>query len=47
MAQSLISKYVWVIDTIYRAGKISFKELNQRWLCDEISEGVDYTQTNF
>ena len=23
--QSLISKYVWVIDTIYRCRKISFK----------------------
>lgn len=47
MAQSLISKYVWVIDTIYRAGKISFKELNQRWLCDEISEGVDIPKRTF
>lgn len=37
MAQGLICKYVWVIDTIYRAGKISFKELNQRWLNNEIS----------
>ncbi len=25
--QSLISKYAWVIETIYRAKKISFKEL--------------------
>lgn len=40
MAQSLISRYVWVINTIYRAGRISFKELNERWLRDEISEGV-------
>ena len=28
--QSLISKYVWVIETIYRRRKISFKELNER-----------------
>ena len=26
--QSLISKYVWVIETIYRRRKITFKELN-------------------
>ena len=39
--QSLISKYVWVIETIYRAKKISFKKLNERWLCDEISRGVE------
>ena len=47
MAQGLISKYVWVIDTIYRAGKISFKELNQRWLNSEISEGVDLPKRTF
>lgn len=40
--QSLISKYVWVIETIYRRRKISFKELNERWVDDiDISRGVD------
>lgn len=32
MAQNLISKYVWIIDTIYKAGRISFKELKRCWL---------------
>ena len=45
--QSLISKYVWVIETIYRAKKISFKKLNERWLCDEISRGVDIPKRTF
>ena len=45
--QSLITKYVWVIETIYKAGKISFKELNKRWLCDEISRGVDIPKRTF
>lgn len=35
MAQSLLSKYVWIIDTIYKADRISFKELNSRWLDSE------------
>lgn len=47
MAQSLISRYVWVIDTIYRAGKISFKELNRKWLQNDISEGVDIPKRTF
>lgn len=47
MVQSLISKYVWVIDIIYRSGKILFKELNQRWLDDEISKGVDIPKHTF
>ena len=45
--QTLISKYVWVIETIYKAGKISFKELNKRWLRDEISRGVDIPKRTF
>ena len=46
--QTLINKYVWVIDTIYRAGKISFRELNRRWVRDEeISEGVELAKRTF
>ena len=46
--QSLISKYVWVIDTIYRRRKISFKELNERWVRDtDISRGLDIPKRTF
>ena len=45
--QSLISKYVWVIEAIYRAGKISFRELNEKWLDDEISRGVEIPKRTF
>ena len=46
--QSLISKYVWVIETIYRAKKISFKELNEKWLRDiDISRGVAIPKRTF
>ena len=45
--QSLISKYVWVIETIYRAKKISFKELNEKWLDDDISRGVEIPKRTF
>jgi hypothetical protein len=45
---TLIAKYVWVIDTIYRAGKISFKELNRRWVRDEeISQGKELAKRTF
>ena len=45
---TLIAKYVWVIDTIYRAGKISFKELNRRWVGDEeISQGKELAKRTF
>ena len=45
--QSLISKYVWVIETIYRAGKISFRDLNEKWLDDDISRGVEIPKRTF
>jgi hypothetical protein len=45
--QNLIGKYVWVIETIFRAKKISFKELNRRWLRDDISRGVEIPKRTF
>ena len=45
--QSLITKYVWVIETIHRRRKISFKELNELWLRDDISRGVDIPKRTF
>ena len=45
--QSLISKYVWVIETIHRRQKISFKELNEKWLSDDISRGVEIPKRTF
>ena len=46
--QTLINKYVWIIETIYRAKKISFNELNERWLSDkEMSRGVELSKRTF
>ena len=46
--QSLTSKYVWVIETIFRHKKISFKELNEKWLLDtDISRGVEIPKRTF
>lgn len=37
MAKGLFNKYIWLIDTIYHAGRITFEEINRRWLCTEMS----------
>jgi len=38
----LMSKYVWLIETIYRAKRISYNELNERWKNDtDFSRGED------
>ena len=45
---SLISKYVWVIETINRRRKISFKELNEIWVRDvDISRGIEIPKRTF
>ena len=45
---SLIRKYVWLIDTIYRAKKISFKEINERWRRDvDLSRGEEMSVRTF
>ena len=32
MAKNLLNKYVWLVETIYKAGSITFEELNEKWL---------------
>ena len=39
MAKNLLNKYVWLVDTIYRAGKITYEEISRRWLDNDLSEG--------
>ena len=39
MAKNLLNKYVWLVETIYKTKKISFEEINQRWVDNDLSEG--------
>jgi len=39
MAKNTVNKYVWLVDTIYKAKKISFEDINKRWLENDMSEG--------
>ena len=33
-----INKYVWLVETIYKAKKITFEEINEKWLDNDLSE---------
>lgn len=46
---NLIRKYVWVLETICRAKEkgITFNELNEKWMEDDISGGVDLPKRTF
>lgn len=38
MAKNLINKYVWLVDTIYRAGRITYEEINEKWLDQDMDD---------
>ena len=38
MAKNTVNKYVWLVETIYKAKKISFEEISRRWLDNDMSE---------
>ena len=39
----LLSRYIWLIDTIYSAGSISREEIDRRWCRSLLSECYDDT----
>ena len=47
MSQNLLNKYVWLVETLYRAKKITLKEINRRWLDTNLSEGLEIPRRTF
>lgn len=47
MGKELFSRYVWLLETIHRAGKITFEEINARWLRSEQSGGETLSLRTF
>lgn len=45
---SLILKYIWVVKTIHHAGRITLKELNEKWRANvDLSRGEDLPRQTF
>jgi hypothetical protein len=47
MAKNILNRYIWLADTVYRAGKITFEEINRKWLRTDWSEGKDLPLRTF
>ena len=47
MGKELFRRYVWRLETIHRAGKITFEEINARWLRSELSGGETLSLRTF
>ena len=43
----LFKEYIWLIETIYQAGRITFAEINERWKRREESGGLEFSRTTF
>ena len=44
---TLFKEYIWLVNMIYHAGKISLVDINKRWLRTEMSGGVSLSRTTF
>lgn len=44
---SLFKEYIWLVKTIYESGKITLRELNDKWRLTEASGGLDMPRTTF
>ena len=47
MSKNQINKYVWLVETLYHAKKITLKEINRRWLDTDLSEGLEIPRRTF
>ena len=47
MSKNLINKYVWLVETLYKAKKITLKEINRKWSQTELSEGEELPRRTF
>ena len=47
MAKNLLHKYVWLVETIYKAKRITFEDINKKWLENDLSEGVELALRTF
>jgi hypothetical protein len=43
----LFREYIWLVDTIYKARKISLSEINDKWIETDMSGGVEFSRTTF
>ena len=44
---ALFKEYIWLVNTIDRAKRITLAEINERWMRSEISEGLPLSRTTF
>ena len=44
---ALFQEYIWLVNTIYRARKITLGEINRKWVETDMSEGLEMVRSTF
>ncbi len=44
---TLFKEYIWLVNTIRKAGRITLAEINERWALTEMSGGLPLARTTF
>lgn len=47
MTKDILDKYIWLVDTIHQAGRITLAEINEKWHRSPISDGRDIPLRTF
>lgn len=47
MAKNLLARYIWEVSTIYRARRITLKEINEKWSNSQYYDGKDIPRRTF
>lgn len=47
MVKDLFRRYIWLVDTVYSAGRLTYEDINERWRRTEMSGGEDLPLKTF
>ncbi len=47
MTKDLFDKYIWLVDTIHRADRITLREINEKWAMSPLYDGADIPRRTF
>lgn len=47
MVSNLLQKYLWLANVIYQSNGITFEQINNKWLTNDLSEGLELPKRTF
>ena len=47
MVSNLLQKYFWLANVIYQSNGMTFEQINDKWLANDLSEGLELPKRTF